>query len=210
MSTPSTLGKPPGKPPPRPRTAHHHGDLRRALITAGIELLEEGGLGALTLRRCAARAGVSHAAPAHHFVGLSGLLTAIVASGYEKFTETMIAERARAATDPRARLVAICNGYLRFAAEHGALFALMFSTQNINYDDAELITTSSAAYGVLAEACAPFRPGPAGNAGIEIMVWSLVHGYASLSARIRSGLANRMKSEVDFADILPVLELKQK
>ena len=65
--------------PPAPRTAHHHGDLRQALVAAGIELLDEGGLAALTLRRCAARAGVSHAAPAHHFKGLRGLLTAIVA-----------------------------------------------------------------------------------------------------------------------------------
>jgi DNA-binding transcriptional regulator YbjK len=51
----------------------HHGNLRAALVSAGIELLEEGGLEALTLRKCAARAGVSHAAPAHHFEGLQGL-----------------------------------------------------------------------------------------------------------------------------------------
>ena len=58
---------------------HHHGNLREALITAGVGLLNEGGLSALTLRKCAARAGVSHAAPAYHFKGLNGLLTAIAA-----------------------------------------------------------------------------------------------------------------------------------
>ncbi len=64
-------------PPEKP---HHHGNLREALIVAGIEILKEGGLPALTLRACAARAGVSHAAPAHHFDGLPGLVTAIAAN----------------------------------------------------------------------------------------------------------------------------------
>ncbi|NOZ32822.1 MAG: TetR/AcrR family transcriptional regulator [Alphaproteobacteria bacterium] len=181
--------------------------MREALIGAGIELLDEGGLGGLTLRRCAARAGVSHAAPAHHFAGLSGLLTAIVARGYKIFTRTMIAERSQAAADPRAQLVAICNGYLRFSEENGALFTLMFSTQNLDFDNPELATSSAAAYQVLADGCAPFRQGAAGSTGTEIMVWSLVHGFATLSRRNRPGQANRMNPELKFESILPDLEL---
>ena len=66
---------------------HHHGNLREALIIAGLELMEEGGPDALTLRKCAKRAGVSHAAPAHHFNGLTGLKAAIVARGHRLFSD---------------------------------------------------------------------------------------------------------------------------
>ena len=70
---------------------HHHGDLRRALIDAGLALLTEGGTSALTLRGCAARAGVSHAAPAHHFDGLDGLRVAIAEEGFDRFRRRMLA-----------------------------------------------------------------------------------------------------------------------
>ena len=124
---------------------HHHGDLREALIEAGVGLLREGGQGALTLRRCAARAGVSHSAPAHHFKGLNGLFSAIAARGYRTFTATMVAERERAGRDPMARLVAICEGYLTFARQNAALFTLMFSSEEIDRSDPALEQESTAA-----------------------------------------------------------------
>ena len=73
--------------PPKP---HHHGNLRNALIEAGIDLLKEGGLPNLTLRKCAALAGVSHAAPAHHFDGLDGLRQAIASEGFSRFRQAML------------------------------------------------------------------------------------------------------------------------
>ncbi|WP_141215717.1 TetR/AcrR family transcriptional regulator, partial [Hahella sp. CCB-MM4] len=66
---------------------------RDALIEAGLSLLIEGGPEGLTLRRAAARAGVSHAAPAHHFNGLPGLQTAIATRAFALFTVTMISHR---------------------------------------------------------------------------------------------------------------------
>ena len=71
---------------PRP---HHHGNLRSALIDSGLALLANEGLAGLTLRRAAAAAGVSHAAPAHHFDGLPGLLTAIAARAFQLFADQM-------------------------------------------------------------------------------------------------------------------------
>ncbi len=198
----------PKTPPPPHKQPHHHGHLRQALIQAGIDLLNEGGLSALTLRRCAARAGVSHAAPAHHFKGLSGLLSAIVARGYAQFSQTMIEERAKAPDDPRARLAAICNGYLRFAQENDALFVLMFSPQKLDFNNAELARESEVAYNVLVDACAPFQHGQGNNQATEIMIWSLVHGFAVLSRRERAGAADKMPPQLRFEDILPQLELR--
>ncbi len=186
---------------------HHHGDLREALIEAGVGLLREGGRSALTLRRCAARAAVSHSAPAHYFKGLDGLLTAIAARGYRTFAATMIAERALAGADPKARLMAICDGYLMFAREHAALFGLMFSADDIGFEDPELLRESAAAYQVLSECCAPFRHGSAGSKGTEVMIWSLVHGFAMLSHKARAGDGHPVK-DIRFADLMPGLTLR--
>ncbi len=186
---------------------HHHGNLREALITAGIDLLNEGGLSALTLRRCAARAGVSHAAPAYHFEGLNGLLTAIAARGYQALAETMLEERELASsTDSHARLVAICNGYLRFAQENEALFDLMFSAKELCYEDPELQQESANAHQVLHEGCAPFKHGSAGNEGTEMMIWALVHGFAGILRKCRIRPDSHLLKNIRFEDILPHLD----
>ncbi len=82
--------------------AYHHGDLREALITAGRSLLEEKGLTGFTLRECARRAEVSHAAPAHHFKSVDDLLAEIATQGFGQLMETMAAEARRAKPDPAA------------------------------------------------------------------------------------------------------------
>lgn len=173
------------KPGPT-KKPHHHGDLREALIVAGIGILSDGGLPALTLRACAARAGVSHAAPAHHFQGLPGLVAAICARGFDLFTRSMIKSRNKAGQDPYARLEGICEGYLAFAAKSPALFALIFSADIDFTLDQELVDNSTQAYLVLSAACAPFSTGTDGSKRLEITIWSLVHGYASLMQKYRS------------------------
>ena len=103
------------------RQSHHHGNLRAALIQAGIELIAEGGAEALSIRRAAARAGVSHAAPAHHFPSLAHLRGAIVAEGFRRFTRAMEEEIARRPDSPREQVIGAGCGYQRFAAEHPGL-----------------------------------------------------------------------------------------
>jgi AcrR family transcriptional regulator len=159
---------------------HHHGNLRLALIDAGFSLLSEGGRAALTLRQAAARAGVSHAAPAHHFDGLPGLLTAIAAQAFARFTQAMTDARDAAGPDPLARLQGICTGYLAFAKMQDGLFDLMFNAHDINRADPDLQHHSIAAYSVLRDACQPFASQDRPDREIETAVWSMVHGYALL------------------------------
>ena len=73
---------------PRQRR-YHHGDLRRAVINAAVEVITTEGTVAISLRDLARRAGVSHAAPAHHFKDKAGLLTAIAIEGYEILADSM-------------------------------------------------------------------------------------------------------------------------
>ncbi len=192
---------------------HHHGNLREALIHAGLKLLAEGGLDALTLRKCAERAGVSHAAPAHHFSGLLGLKVAIVAWGFRTFADTMRAAQSKANSDPRSQLRAICQGYIEFSETHRAIFELMFSplkkAGNL-VDDAsaaELRESSRDAYQVLHDACQAFAHGPGGELATETMIWSLVHGYSTLFTDW--GAHSGPSGEVaDFDDILAQLNLQ--
>src|SRR5258708_26387477 len=76
-------------------TPYHHGDLHEALLQAAERVLERDGIAGLTLRAVAREAGVSHAAPTHHFGDLTGLLSELAAIGFRMFNTAMIAARAR-------------------------------------------------------------------------------------------------------------------
>ncbi len=116
--------------PPKPssnaraaRGAYHHGDLRAVLLEAGEAELAERGIEGFSLRGVAKRAGVSHAAPAHHFHDANGLLTALAAEGFRRFVDKQKA-RQQVAARPIAlsQLVAAGMGYIDFAMAHPALF----------------------------------------------------------------------------------------
>lgn len=183
------------------KDSHHHGNLRAALITAALELLEEDGIAGLTLRRAAARAGVSHAAPAHHFDGLPGLLTATATRAFELFTASMVAAREAAAPDAMAQLQGVGAGYIAFARAHSGLFHLMFATPALCQTDPDLLAASAASYEVLRQACAPFASAPPEK--LELAVWSLVHGYATLTQS--HAPAGPARSIPAFADLLALL-----
>ncbi len=108
---------------------YHHGDLREALVASGRKLLEEKGIRGFTLRECARRAEVSHAAPAHHFASMDDLLAELVRRGFAELTAAMTTEAERVEGEPAARLVGVGVGYMAFAAANPALFQLMFSRE---------------------------------------------------------------------------------
>jgi AcrR family transcriptional regulator len=159
---------------------HHHGDLRTALIQSGIEILTETGLDSLTLRRCAARAGVSHAAPAHHFDGVSGLRGAIAKEGFDRFRHHMLQARATGTQTPKGRILSLCRGYLDFAVANPALFALIFNCGPMSQFEDDMNAGDASAYGVLRATCAPFVPAGTDPLVVETQVWSLIHGFAHL------------------------------
>lgn len=185
-----------------PRPPHHHGNLRQALVMAGLDLLREGGPGGLTLRRAAARAGVSHAAPAHHFDGLAGLMTAMAAKAFGQFTASMASARQSAPPGPRPRLEAICQGYLDFAATNRGLFHLLFVAPEVDRSDPALSAASAAAYGELRAACLPFSATGTPDPVIEIGVWSMVHGYALLGLTDPASPRHRLVAVPGFSALL--------
>ncbi|MEJ1993461.1 MAG: TetR/AcrR family transcriptional regulator [Maritimibacter sp.] len=186
---------------------HHHGNLRAALIAAGMDLVQEGGPEALSIRQVAARAGVSHAAPAHHFPNLTALRTAIATEAHRIFTATMEQAIAEAPGTPKEAIIAIGIGYLRFARAHPGLFHIMFGGAELDQDDAEFLHSSALSYGVLARVCAPVAHGPAGPRGTETLVWSIAHGFASLTLFHRTQSMDASEAETLFRTIAPDLPI---
>ncbi|MEU5219097.1 TetR/AcrR family transcriptional regulator [Streptomyces sp. NPDC020807] len=166
---------------------YHHGDLRQSVLAAALDAIAADGPAALSLRDLARRAGVSHAAPAHHFGDRTGLLTAIAAQGYD-----LLAEALAGAPELRERGVR----YVRFAADHPAHFQVMFQPDLLRADDPDLVAAK-------ARASAELRAGVADLAGVPdtreagIAAWSLAHGFATLllTGNVDAALGGRAPEE---------------
>jgi AcrR family transcriptional regulator len=161
---------------------YHHGELREALVAAGRKLLEEKGLRGFTLRECARRAQVSHAAPAHHFASIDDLLAEIATRGYQELTAAMTAEGRRAAPDPAARLVGQGVGYMAFAAANPMLFQLMFNREANRFETPALAAAAKAAYHLQVEAVEAAIPKASGEVKERMadFAWAAVHGFITL------------------------------
>ncbi|MEU2234324.1 TetR/AcrR family transcriptional regulator [Streptomyces vietnamensis] len=153
------------------RSTYHHGDLRQAILAAALDVIAAEGPGALSLRDLARRAGVSHAAPAHHFKDRTGLLTAIATQGYG-----LLAEALADAPDLRERGVR----YVRFAVAHPAHFQVMFQPDLHRADDPELLAAKERAATELRAGVTALPAGTDAPRDTGVAAWSLAHGFATL------------------------------
>lgn len=182
------------------------GSLKTALVDAGVELLGKRGADGLSLRECAAMAGVSHAAPGYHFKNLMGLSTAIAARGYRLFAEAMTKRLEAAESSDMDRLAAICHGYMDYASAHPELFLFIFSGQKFNEEDEDFCQHAAHAYEILRNTCAPMVPPGTDREEIEVLVWSLVHGYAQLSMTRKKDNPKLDRSWPEFDQVFRHLE----
>jgi AcrR family transcriptional regulator len=160
---------------------YHHGDLRGALIAAAQAIVESGGLAALSLRAVARRAGVSPAAPYHHFPDKQALLDAVAERGFDALTAAMT-ERMDRASGSAARLDASGIGYVAFAVANPALFSLMFSHVGQNPAAGQTLELArQRAYGVLQQAADAASPGAKASPEECLRLWAMVHGIAKLT-----------------------------
>jgi AcrR family transcriptional regulator len=167
------------KAKPRP---YHHGNLYEALVTAGTSVLKDVGVEGFTLRECARRAGVSHAAPKNHFNSIDDLLAEIAARGFDQFVvELDTAANAAPLQTPDARLIAMGEAYVRFANANPEVYGLMFRRKRELTPSDHLQQAARAAW-VQLEAAVQAIIGVerADSAERAAHVWSLVHGISSL------------------------------
>lgn len=164
---------------------YHHGDLKNALIAAGIEILSKEGVGALSLRKVACRAGVSHTAPYAHFADKQALIAAIATEGYEKL-HTRISEIVRQYHDaPERQLAEAAWAYVDFAINETDHFKITLSSVlekekdypayvEISHKNFQLVVE-------IIEACQRTGILPAGPSDLlAVLIWGLLHGLVSL------------------------------
>jgi AcrR family transcriptional regulator len=179
---------------PPVRKTFRHGDLRRALLQAGIELARDGGPQAVVLREATRRAGVAPNAAYRHFSSHRDLLQAVRAAALSSLALAIEAEIVRVrrrkgspAEAARATLRAVGTGYLKFALTERGLFRTAFSSSDPVEDDVDVAKTGqsglnpfqllSSALDLLVEAgVLPRERRP----GAEYLAWSAVHGLAIL------------------------------
>jgi len=156
------------------RDTYHHGDLKAVILGQAAELVAARGADGVSLRELARAAGVSHAAPAHHFVDRRGLFTALAAQGWRKL--------AAALAQARPEFGDAALAYVQFAIDHPGHYEVMFDKSLYDDTDAELVAASSAAgaelnrgVGTLADPKAADDPDSA-----ALAAWSLVHGFSML------------------------------
>jgi AcrR family transcriptional regulator len=122
------------------RETYHHGSLREALITATLDLLEEGGPERVTVREAAKRAGVSSGAPFRHFPTRTALLTAVAEQAMGRFrAEIATALDEAAHDDPLARFRAVGTAYLRWALRNPTHFRLISDRSLIDFEGSEVL-----------------------------------------------------------------------
>jgi len=158
--------------------SYHHGDLRDALIAAAQTILERDGAAALSLRAVARIAGVSVAAPYHHFSDKQALLDAVAERGFAALTGAM-RERMERAKGAQARLDASGVGYVAFATKNPALFGLMFSAAGHEGSTAAAAARARS-YAILQGAADAASPRGKASPLECLRLWSVVHGIAKL------------------------------
>ena len=198
---------------PKPQSherPYHHGDLRRAIVKAALEILSETQSLDFSLRELARRAGVSHNAPYKHFADKRELLAAVSAAGFEMLTKRMASEIAGLGS-PREQLFAMLRAYIDHGVENPALYSLMFGGYLSGPDHerpaielAEAEKTKALLAGVIIAGglgrAIPHTPRNERKiAGAILACWSLVHGLTLLLA---DGLVGPKKKSGALGDSL--------
>jgi len=168
------------------KDAYHHGNLRRALMDGALAIIAERGIEEMSLREVASAAGVSHAAPYHHFADKAALVHALAHEGMALMDARMAAAEEAAGDDPAARLAAIGLAYVEFAVERPDYYAA-FTSPECGFgrgDVEEPEEDHGDTWGRLMRAvvacqqagCLP----PGDPVPLAIYLWSLTHGLSEL------------------------------
>jgi AcrR family transcriptional regulator len=175
------------------KSNYHHGDLREALLVAAEELLTDEGVMGLTLRACARRAGVSHAAPRHHFDDVAELLSEVGARGFDRLASALESARLEAGDDPRRRFVGVARTYVKFARQYPHHFRLMFRGDALTNGHERLLEAAARTFAEMTNSITVQRGEPdvtpemlktrIRERGLQndiLLGWSHIHGYAQL------------------------------
>jgi len=162
---------------------YHHGDLSRALVQAGRRILEKEGPAALSLRAVAREAGVSPAAPYHHFKDKCDLMAAVAGEGWHELGMAVAEARAKAG-DARHGLSEIGVAYVIFARKNPALYRLMYDTACDSENMPEHAKEESSGWGQVRQALIDIGVDPENDRDLKLATiasWCAAHGVAEMA-----------------------------
>jgi AcrR family transcriptional regulator len=162
---------------------YHHGDLSRALVLAGRRILESQGPSALSLRAVAREAGVSPAAPYHHFKDKGELLDSVAKEGWRELGEA-IARVREASPSALAAITEIGVAYVCFARQHPALYRIMYDTACDRETMLDHAKEQESGWRHVADAIVEAGADPNDEREIElstIAAWCAAHGVAEMA-----------------------------
>jgi AcrR family transcriptional regulator len=188
---------------------YHHGALHDALLEAAERVLERSGVAGLTLRAVAREAGVSHAAPTHHFGDLTGLVSELAAIGFRQFNVAMTAAGAAGAS-PMDKALARAKAYVAYAQAHPGIYGLMFRTERLDMSRPSLREAANVSFAELAGAIGVCRHEQISEQALSLeqgaaiaRAWSLVHGFTMLLLDGRlADILRRLPSGTDAETLL--------
>ncbi len=170
-----------------PKKNYHHGDLKNALIQAGIKILAEDGVGGLSLRKAARTAGVSHSAPYAHFADKQTLIAAIASDGHKQIYERFAAIQTRYVDDPLRQLVSGAWAYVQFGLDSPDHYKITFSgaiqDEHSHQEFVEYSQRNMQVLRLIVEQCR--APDVLNNTGIDpelqaVSLWGILHGLVLL------------------------------
>jgi AcrR family transcriptional regulator len=182
----------------------HHGDLRQALIAAALELVAESDAAEVTLRAVARRAGVSAAAPYHHFPDKDALIAAVARTGFEALSQVQLTVLS-APGSAVGRLEELVKQYVLFAVTHRTHYDLMFATVPSEIDGVEseaLREAALSAFGRLVEAIRAANPALSTDEAARraLLSWAMAHGAVDVG-RWGEALRPGLDAETLAADV---------
>jgi AcrR family transcriptional regulator len=193
-------------------TPYHHGALHEALLEAAQKVLERDGLQGLTLRAVAREAGVSHAAPTHHFGDLTGLVSELAAIGFRQFNAAMAAADT-SGPSPLDKAMARAKAYVAYARAHPGMYGLMFRTERLDMTRPSLHEAASDAFAGLAGSIGASRHEQISAEALSLdqaaaiaRAWSLVHGFTMLLLDGRlTDILHRLPEGTDVETLLDAM-----
>ena len=167
------------------KKSYHHGDLKNALIKAGVEILAKEGVSGLSLRKVAQKAGVSHTAPYSHFADKQALIAAISTEGFRQLYKRVSAVIDEYQTKPSTQLVEVAWAYVQFAMDDPDRFKVMFSgVLEKEKEYPEFVAESQRSFQLVKmiveanQTSGKLRSGSSGLAALS--VWGIIHGFVML------------------------------
>ena len=159
----------------------HHGDLKRALFEAAVELLDEHGPEGVTIRAVARAAGVSHSAPVNHYKDRGTLLTAIAQTQFEFILSEIKSALANMPKDPSPRVEMFARTLMEFGFKYPHRYQMLWRSDLVDHENPDLLNAMDNVYDQLCVEIGKATPDvDVDTETIAVALWSLAHGYVDM------------------------------